>query len=352
MTVNPTQALPLSPGVWAQAWARMKTDRVGMVSLYVTLLFIALVLLAQLGLLAKDWQKEVATPFAPPHFVGKITDGSQSAVVDSIAGPSVDISDVDPLAPRYEEWRERAAQFKTATIKKSDTLPFGGDQLGRDVLAKVMKGAQVSITVGLAAALFATLIGTLLGAIGGYFGGWVDDFLEWVYNVFTAIPYILLVFALAAVLKSGPLAATLGSGVWTVVIILSLVGWTGIYRLVRAEYMKHRSREYVRAAEAIGASHASRMFGHILPNISHVVLVQLSLHVVGFIKAEVILSFLGLGVPIDMVSWGTMLSEAQTELVLGKWWQLVAATGFMAAFVTAFALLTDALRDALDPKLR
>jgi peptide/nickel transport system permease protein len=153
----------------------MKTDRVGMVSLYVTLLFIALVLLAQLGLLAKDWQKEVATPFAPPHFLGKITDGSQSAVVDSIAGPNVDISDVDPLAPRYEEWRERAAQFKTATIKKSDTLPFGGDQLGRDVLAKVMKGAQVSITVGLAAALFATLIGTLLGAIGGYFGGWVGS---------------------------------------------------------------------------------------------------------------------------------------------------------------------------------
>ena len=196
------------------------------------------------------------------------------------------------------------------------------------------------------------MIGTILGAIGGYFGGRAGDFLEWVYNVFTAIPYILLVFALAAVLKSGPLAATLGSGVWTVVIILSLVGWTGIYRLVRAEYMKHRSREYVMAAEAIGASNASRMFTHILPNISHVVLVQLSLHVVGFIKAEVILSYLGLGVPIDMVSWGTMLAEAQTELVQGKWWQLATATLFMATFVTAFALLTDALRDALDPKLR
>jgi oligopeptide transport system permease protein len=108
----------------------------------------------------------------------------------------------------------------------------------------------------------------------------------------------------------------------------------------------------VRAAEAIGASHLSRMFGHILPNVSHVVLVQLSLHVVSFIKAEVILSFLGLGVPIDMVSWGTMLSDAQTELVLGYWWQLAAATIFMAVFVTAFALLTDALRDAMDPKLR
>ena len=352
MTTDILQALPQSPGVWKQAWIRLKTDRVGMVSLYVTVFFILLVILAQLGLVAKDWQKEVGVPFAAPHFMGKIVDGTQSAVVQTLTGPNVDLSDVDPLASRYQEWDERAAQFKTTVTVKSDTLPFGGDQQGRDVISKVIKGAQVSITVGLTAALFATLIGTVLGAIGGYFGGRAGDFLEWVYNVFTAIPYILLVFALAAVLKSGPLASTLGSGVWTVVIILSLVGWTGIYRLVRSEYMKHRSREYVMAAEAIGASHASRMFTHILPNISHVVLVQLSLHVVGFIKAEVILSYLGLGVPIDMVSWGTILAEAQTELVQGKWWQLVAATTIMATFVTAFALLTDALRDALDPKLR
>ena len=352
MSTEILQALPRSPGVWAQAWTRLKNDRVGMVSLAVTLFFIALVLLAQFGLVAKDWQKEVGIPFAAPHFVGKIADGTQNAIVETVVGPNVDISDVDPLAPRYKEWDERASRFKTTVTVKADTLPFGGDQQGRDVIAKVIKGAQVSITVGLASALFATLIGTMLGAIGGYFGGRAGDFLEWVYNVFTAIPYILLVFALAAVLKSGPLAGTLGSGAWTVVIILSLVGWTGIYRLVRSEYMKHRSREYVRAAEAIGASHASRMFTHILPNISHVILVQLSLHVVGFIKAEVILSYLGLGVPLDMVSWGTMLSEAQTELVQGKWWQLLAATAFMATFVTAFALLTDALRDALDPKLR
>jgi peptide/nickel transport system permease protein len=121
---------------------------------------------------------------------------------------------------------------------------------------------------------------------------------------------------------------------------------------VRAEYMKHRSREYVLAAQAIGASAASRMFVHILPNVGHVILVQLSLLVVAFIKVEVILSFLGLGVPVDMVSWGTMLSEAQTELVIGKWWQLAAATVFMAIFLTAFSMLTDSLRDALDPKLR
>lgn len=352
MSVTDLQELPKSPGVWLQAWTRLKNDRVGMVSLYITLCFIVLVLLALFGLVAKDWQKEVATPFAPPHFVGKILDGSQTMAIERVSGPNVDLSDVDPLAPRYKEWAEMASKYQSVTTVKADTLAFGADQQGRDVLSKVIKGAQVSITVGLAAALMATLIGTVLGAVAGYFGGWVGDLLEWVYNVFTAIPYILLVLALAAVLRTGPLVSVLGGGVWTVVIVLGTVGWTGIYRLVRAEYMKHSAREYVRAAEAIGASHMSRMFTHILPNISHVVLVQLSLHVVGFIKAEVILSYLGFGVPLDMASWGTILVEAQSELVQGKWWQLVATTVFMATFVTAFALLTDALRDALDPKLR
>ena len=122
--------------------------------------------------------------------------------------------------------------------------------------------------------------------------------------------------------------------------------------ILDASDMAQVKRDYVRAAQAIGASAASRMFRHILPNISHVILVQLSILVVGFIKAEVILSYLGLGVRVDQVSWGTMLAEAQSELLLGRWWQLAAATLFMATFVTAFSLLTDALRDALDPKLR
>ncbi len=312
---------------------------------------LVLVLLAQVGLVAGNWQKEVGLPFAPPHVVG--ADAQQVASVQAPKLPNVDLSDIDPLAPRYKEWEERAAKVKTDVTAKAATLPVGGDRIGRDVLSKAIKGAQVSIMVGIFAAFLATLIGTVLGALSGYFGGKVGDFLEWVYNVFTAVPYILLIFALAAIFKSGPLwLRSLSDGITAVVIILGLVGWTGIYRLVRAEYIKHRTREYVRAAEAIGAGHMSRMFGHILPNVSHVVLVQLSLHVVSFIKAEVILSFLGLGVPIDMVSWGTMLGEAQSELVLGKWWQLAAATAFMATFVTAFALLTDALRDAMDPKLR
>jgi peptide/nickel transport system permease protein len=322
-----------------------------MISLVIVTLYVLLIVGTITGALAPRWNKEVAVANAPPGFLGTLAQ-QNTTKLETPTGPNVDISAIDPLAPRYQEWAERAAKMKTTVEPKANTLAFGADRLGRDVLQKIVKGAEVSIFVGLAAAIVATLIGTVLGAMGGYFGGKIGDFLEWVYNVFTSIPYILLVFSLAAILKSGPLAKTVGNGLWGVVIILSIVGWTSIYRLVRAEYIKHRSREYVRAAEAIGASHASRMFTHILPNISHVVLVQLSLHVVQFIKAEVILSFLGLGVPLDMVSWGTMLAEAQTELVLGYWWQLVGATVAMAVFVTAFSLLTDALRDALDPKLR
>ena len=151
------------------------------------------------------------------------------------------------------------------------------------------------------AALIAAFVGTLFGALAGYFGKWVGDFFEWFYNVFTSIPYILLVLAFAAVFASSPFLREF-RGIPMVIMILALTGWTGIYRLVD-EYIKHRSREYVRAAEAIGASDRRRMFIHILPNVSHVVFVQLSLHAVGFIKAEVILSFLGFGVPVDSVSW-------------------------------------------------
>jgi oligopeptide transport system permease protein len=331
-----------SESVWRAAAKRFTKDRVGMVALAVVSCFLLVVAAAGLGLVARNWQAETGVPNAPPGFVGPAAP-SETQAIAAPTGPTVDISAVDPLAPRYKEWAEAAKKYQTTESVKATTLPFGGDRLGRDVLAKAVKGAEISIFVGVSAALLATLIGTVLGALSGFFGGKVGDLLEWVYNVFTAIPGILLIFAFAAVF---------GRGIGSVVLILGLAGWTGIYRLIRAEFIKHSVRDYVRSAEAVGAGNVSRMFRHILPNVSHVVLVQLSIHVVGFIKSEVILSYLGLGVGVDQVSWGTMLAEAQSELILGFWWQLAAATGFMAVFVTAFSLMTDALRDALDPKLR
>ena len=331
-----------SGGVWHAVWQRFRADRVGLVCALIVAAFLLLIVVAALGGVAGDWQREVGVANAPPTFLGPRAADAVGAI-EGPKGPNVDLSAVDPLAPRYAEWAERAAQFKTAEVVKAETLPLGADRLGRDVLAKAVKGTQISVFVGVMAAVLATAIGTLLGACAGFFGGKVGDLLEWLYNVFEAIPGILLIFAFAAVF---------GRGIDTVVLILGLTGWTGLYRQVRAEFIKHRGRDYVRAAEAIGASVWRRIFSHILPNVSHVILVRMGLLVVGFIKAEVILSYLGLGVGIDDVSWGTMLAEAQGELILGIWWQLAAATAFMAVFVTAFSLLTDALRDALDPKLR
>jgi oligopeptide transport system permease protein len=345
----PVSAIERSEGVWHAAWRRFKGDRVGLVSLLIVLVFILLIAASGVGLVAKGWQAEIGVPNAPPTLMGPAPPEATGSV-EQPKGPNVDISDVDPLAPKYKEWAELTRKYETEVQPRAETLPFGGDRLGRDVLDKAIKGTQVSVAVGVLAALMATVLGTLLGALSGYFGGKVGDFLEWLYAVFTAIPDIMLILALAAVLNRSD--AIIPRGIWTVVIILGLVGWTGLYRQVRAEFMKHRTREYVRAAEAIGASTGSRMFRHILPNVSHVILVRMSLLVVGFIKSEVILSYLGLGVPVDQVSWGTMLAEAQSELILGYWWQLAAATLFMAVFVTAFSLMADAWRDALDPKLR
>jgi peptide/nickel transport system permease protein len=331
-------------GVWRSAWRRFRRDRVGMLSLAIVVAYAVLIACTAGGLVARHWQDEVAVPDAPPSFVRAPADGLPGAAVPAAAASAnVDIADVDPLAPRYREWDARAAQYHAQTRPVAATLPFGGDRLGRDVLSKALKGTQISVSVGLLAAIVATLIGASLGALAGFFGGRVGDLVEWVYNVLTAVPEILLFFAFAAVL---------GRGISTLVLILGLTGWTGQYRQVRAEFIKHARREYVLAAEAIGASAGARMFRHILPNVSHVILARMSLLVVNFIKAEVILSYLGLGVATDQVSWGTMLAESQSELILGHWWQLAAATLAMAVFVTAFSLMTDAWRDALDPRLR
>jgi oligopeptide transport system permease protein len=328
-------------GVWQQAARRLRQDRIGMGALAVVGVFVVMIVLVSLHLLAGDWAEERGLHYANPTFLGPGPD--DLAMIEPPPGHMLDLSAVDPLAPHYADIERRTRALETTLRPRLRTLPFGGDRYGRDVLKKAIKGAQVSIIVGLASALVATFIGSVLGAFAGFFGGRIGDGLEWLYNVFTSVPYILLIFAFAAVS---------GRGIVSVIVILGLTGWTGVYRLIRAEYIKHSNREYVRAAQAIGAAPLGRIFVHILPNVSHVILVQLSLNVVSFIKAEVILSFLGLGVSVDSVSWGTMLNEAQTELILGKWWQLAAATLFMAVFVTAFSLFTDSLRDALDPKLR
>jgi len=331
----------VSPGLWTLAWRRLRADRVAMAALAVVGLFLLSVLLSASGLVAADWEDEVAVNYAPPTFLGP--DPALAALAQPVqpAPPNA----FDPLAADIAALQAGlAAQGRAAPAPKAATLPFGADKWGHDIVSKTIKGGQTSIVVGLVAALVAVALGTLFGALSGFYGGRVDDLFTWFYSIFTSIPSILMILTVAAVLQT--------KGVLTIVLILGLTGWTGPYRLIRAEYIKHKAREYVMAADAIGASSWRKMFGHIFPNVSHVALVQVSILVVGFIKAEVILSFLGFGVPVGTVSWGSMLNEAQNELILGKWWQLAAAAGAMAVLVTAFSLFADALRDALDPKVK
>ncbi|HEV2430664.1 MAG TPA: ABC transporter permease [Burkholderiales bacterium] len=328
--------------LWRLGWQRLLQDRVGAVSAAVVLAFLLIAAASAAGLIARDWTEETGVSYAPPAFLGPQAN-EQAMQASAASVPQESYGIVDPLAEELAEIR-RTLTGGAGGEARAQTLPLGGDKWGRDVIKKAIKGTETSLAVGLAAAALAAFLGTLFGALAGYRGGWVDDFFNWLYSVFTSIPYLLLVLAIAAVLNQ--------KGVFTVILILGLTGWTGIFRLIRAEYLKQMVREYVLAADAIGASHARRMFAHILPNVGHVVLVQLSLHVVLFIKSEVILSFLGFGVGVDTVSWGSMLAEAPSELILGMWWQIAAATVAMALAVTAFSLFTDAMRDALDPRLQ
>lgn len=370
--MNPVSMIaqqPHSAGLWLLAWRRLKADTTAMISLAVVAVFLLIISLSAAGFIAADWDAEIAVSYAPPGWsqqaakaAGPATDES-AALPDNPydplredilqiqqqlkgAAPQVDWYGVqDPLATDIQAiYSDLAKQGGVQESGKKESLLFGADKWGHDVLKKTIKGAETSIVVGIVAAVLATVLGTVFGALAGYFGGRTDDFFNWFYSIFTAIPYLLLILAVAAVLQQ--------KGVGTIILILALTGWTGPFRLMRAEYLKHKNREYVWAAQAIGASHWRKMAVHIFPNVSHVALVQISILVVGFIKSEVILSFLGFGVPVGTVSWGSILNEAQNELILGKWWQLTAATVAMATLVTAFSLFTDALRDALDPKLR
>ena len=333
-----------SHGLWWLAWRRLRADRVAMVSLTIVAVYLLMLLLSVCGLIAADWDVERGNYYAPPTFMGA------DAAVKVADNPLdrelvIDYGVPDPLAADLSTIQAKlATEPATPEIVRAPTLPFGADKWGHDIIKKTIKGSETSIIVGLLSALLAVLLGTVFGAVSGYFGGWVDDGFNWFYSVFTSIPYLLLILAVAAVMPH--------KGIITIIGIFTVTGWTGTYRLIRAEYMKHKRREYVLAADAIGASPLSKMFRHIYPNVSHVSLVQVSLLVVEFIKSEVILSFLGFGVPVGVVSWGSMLNDAPDELLLGKWWQLTAVTVAMAVLVTAFSLFTDALRDALDPKLK
>ena len=276
--------------LWKDAFYRLLKDKLALCALFIVVVYFLVAVMSGLGWIASSWSQEVGA---------------------------------SNLAPSLDHL-------------------FGTDIFGRSVFQKVIRGTQVAMSVGVAAAVIAIPIGVILGALAGYFGGWIDDFVTWLYTTFSSVPNIMLLISITLIL---------GKGIFSVYVALGATSWVNLCRLIRGEVMKHKEREYVQAAGAIGGGHLRKLFRHILPNVGHIIIINTSMQFQVAIKSEVILSYLGLGVQGEP-SWGTMIDDAKLELVRGVWWQLAGATIAMFLILLAFNILGDALRDALDPKLK
>jgi peptide/nickel transport system permease protein len=220
--------------------------------------------------------------------------------------------------------------------------PLGTDDLGRDVLVRILYGARISLLVGFVAVGIATFIGILLGAMAGYYGRWIDALIMRFVDIMLCFPTFFLILAVIAFLKPS---------IWNIMIIIGLTSWMGVARLVRAEFLSLRERDFVLAARAIGAKDARIIFRHILPNAISPVLVSATLGVAGAILTESALSFLGIGVQPPTPSWGNMLISGKQTLGTA-WWLSVFPGMAILITVLGYNLLGEGLRDAMDPRIK
>ncbi len=247
------------------------------------------------------------------------------------------------FAPRIAPHDPAAINLPVRLERPSHAHWFGTDELGRDILSRIIYGARVSMLVGSCVVLASLALGLIVGSIAGFYGGRIDRFVNVVImNAFLSFPGILL--AIAFVAFRGP-------GIFNLVLALSLGGWVGYARLVRGQVLAAREREFVEAARALGASDLRIVVRHILPNIIQPVIVQAAIGMAGAILAEATMSFLGLGVPPPTASWGTMLNDGRAHLFDAPHLVLFPALAVMLA-VLSFNFIGDALRDYLDPRSR
>ena len=247
------------------------------------------------------------------------------------------------FAPWIAPQDPAAINLPTRLLPSSQAHWFGTDELGRDIFSRVIFGARISMLVGTSVVLASLVIGLVIGSMAGYYGGWLDKFANVVVmNAFMSFPGILLAIAFVAFL---------GPGIFNLILALSIGGWVGYARLIRAQVLATREREFVEAARALGASDFRIIVRHILPNIIQPMIVQAAIGMAGAVLAEATMSFLGLGVPPPIASWGSMLNDARSHLFDAPHMVFFPAVAVMLA-VLSFNFIGDALRDYLDPRSR
>ncbi len=247
---------------------------------------------------------------------------------------------ISPFDPRVQN-PAKAGQSREERYQPSREHFLGQDDLGRDVLSRILYGARVSMQVGVMVVFISALLGMMIGAVSGYYGGWIDRFFSgFLFNVFLSFPSLLLAIGMVAFL---------GPSLRNLILALSIIGWVGYARLIRGQVLKVREYDYVTAARALGTSDFRIMVFHLLPNSIQPLIVQASLGMAGAVLAEASLSFLGLGVPPPTPSWGSMLNDARPFLRDAPHLLIFPGIAVMLT-VLAFNFVGDGLREWLDPR--
>ena len=252
-------------------------------------------------------------------------------------------SQLAPFDPNKNNIMERVAPPLTLDKQGNMKYLIGSDALGRDSFSRLIFGAQVSLIVGFSAVLVGGILGTGLGVYAGYYGKWIDDIIMRLADIQLAFPFILLAILFLVVL---------GEGLINLIIVLGIGQWVTYARIARAQTISQKEKEYVEAAKALGVNNFSIMFGSILPNIFAPLIVIASFNVASVILAEAALSFLGLGVPPQIPTWGAMLAESRDHIFAKRWWMPFFPGMAILLTVLAFNIVGDWLRDYLDPRLK
>ena len=249
---------------------------------------------------------------------------------------------VSLFAPWFAPYDPGHIDLQKVLLAPSLNHLLGTDQLGRDVLSRMIWGARISLKVGFVATGLAIILGTLLGAVAGYYGGWIDAVIMRFVDIMLCFPTFFLILAVIAFLEPS---------IWNIMIIIGLTGWMGVTRLVRADFISLKERDFVQAARVIGAGDLRIIFVHILPNAMASILVAATLGIAGAILTESALSFLGIGVQPPTPSWGNILTAGKDNIDIAWWLSLYPGLAILIT-VVGYNLLGEGIRDALDPRLK